>query len=309
MPPKNANNSHARFNIVIISLVAALLVGGLGFVSYQIKTSLDQEIYGTPRGEVGQKDPSDLGYDYEPIEFTSSNTTKEELTIAGWFVDGSSNDCIILAPGKGRSRWELLDFVPFLHEAGYDLLLFDPQGRGKSEGEKWGFGYFESQDIVNAVQYLEETRDVEDIGLLGRSAGASASLMAALETEKVDAVVADSPFASIKLASESYGNYENNPLFDILFPLYGLGANQALHTDIIKKTDLKERIDNLRKPVFFIHGEADQVLYPKNTKVLHENKPGEKELWTPEEVGHVGGFEDKPEEYRSRVLGFFGDRI
>lgn len=309
MPPKNKNSSHARFNIVAISLVAALLVGGLGFVSYQIKTSLDQEIYGTPRGEVGQDSPSDLGYDYEPIEFTSSNTTVEELTISGWFIGGRTNDCIILAPGKGQSRWKLLDYVPFLHEAGYDVLLFDPQGRGKSEGEKWGFGYFESRDIVNAVQYLEENHGVEDIGLLGRSAGASASLMAALETEKVDAVVADSPFASIKLASESYGDYENNPLFDLLFPLYGLGANQALDTDIIEKTDLTEKISGLQKPVFFIHGEEDQVIYPKNTKVLHENKPGEKRLWSPEEVGHVEGFEERPEEYKSRVAGFFEERI
>ncbi|MBS3792097.1 MAG: alpha/beta hydrolase [Candidatus Bipolaricaulota bacterium] len=309
MPAKNKNNSHARFNIVAISLVAALLVGGLGFVSYQIKSSLDREIYGTSRGEVGQENPSDLGYDYEPVEFKSSNTTEKELTISGWFIDGNTDDCIILAPGKGKSRWEILDYVPFLHEEGYDLLLFDPQGRGKSDGEKWGFGYFESRDIVNAAQYLEENHGVENIGLLGRSAGASASLMAALETEKVDAVVADSPFASIKLASESYGNYENNPLFDLLFPLYGHGANRALDTDIIKKTDLTERISSLRKPVFFIHGEADQVIYPKNGKVLHENKPGEKELWTPEEVGHVGGFEDKPEEYKRRVAGFFDECI
>lgn len=301
--------SRSKLNIVAISILAALLVSGLGFVSYQIKTSLDQEIYGTPRGEVGQKNPSDLGYDYESIEFTSSNTTEKKLTISGWFIEGSSDDCIILAPGKGQSRWELLDYVPFLHEAGYDILLFDPQGRGKSEGEKWGFGYFESRDLVNAVQYLEENHSVQDVGLLGRSAGATASLMAALDSEKIDAVIADCPFASIKLASESYGDYENNPLFDLLFPLYGLGANRALDTNIINKTDLTERISNLRQPVFFIHGQADQVIYPKNTKVLYKEKPGEKNIWNPEGVDHVGGFGEMSEEYERKVVGFFDEQL
>ena len=308
MVGKNGEGS-IKFNMLVVPLIAALLVGGFGFVNYQIKSSLDREIYGTPRGEVGEEDPSDLGLDYEQVQFTSSNTTEEKLKLYGWFIEGSSDKCIILAPGKGQNRWKLFDYVPFLHEAGYDLLLFDPQGRGKSEGEEWAFGYFESRDIINAAKHLEESYQIQDVGLLGRSAGATASLIAAIDSEKIDAVVADSPFASIKLASESYGGYENNPLFDLLFPLYGLGANQMLETDIIEKTDLTERIKNLRKPVFFIHGDGDEVLYPKNTKVLYESKPAEKQLWTPEGVGHVGGFEEREQEYRQRVVNFFDSNL
>ncbi|MFB6291247.1 MAG: alpha/beta hydrolase [Candidatus Bipolaricaulia bacterium] len=306
---ENEDQSRNIFYTIVVPILAIILVGGLGFVGYQIKSALDREIYGTPRGEVGDKDPSDLGLDYEPIEFTSSNTTEDNLVISGWFIDGNTDDCIILAPGKGQSRWKLFDYITFLHEAGYDLLLFDPQGRGKSEGEKWGFGYFESRDIVNGIQYIEENYQVESIGILGRSAGATAALIAALDSEKVDAVVADSPFASIKLASESYGGYEDNPLFDILFPLYGFGANRMLNTDIVKKTDLTDRITNLRAPVFFIHGNDDQALYPKNSKVLYENKAGKKKLWTPEGVGHVEGFEERTEDYKKKVISFFDKQL
>lgn len=309
MAEETKGKSRTRFYIIVASLLAIILVGGLGFVGYQIKTALDREIYGTPGGEVGDKDPSDLGLDYESIEFTSKNTTKDNLTIYGWFIDGDTDKCIILAPGKGQSRWKLFDYIPFLHKAGYDLLMFDPQGRGKSEGKKWAFGYFESRDIVNGVRFLEENYQIENIGILGRSAGATAGLIAAIDSGKVDAVVADSPFASIKLASESYGNYENNPLFDLLFPVYGFGANRMLNTDVVKKTDLTERISNLQTPVFFIHGDNDQGLYPKNSKVLYENKQGEKKLWTPEGVGHVGGFEERPKEYKDKILSFFDKQL
>lgn len=301
--------SRRKLNVVAIALIAALLVGGLGFIGYQIRNSLHQEIYETPRGEVEETTPSDLGLDYEPVEFYSDNTKEDELKIKGWFIDGQSEDCVILAPGKGQTRWELLDFAPFIHDAGYDVLLFDPQGRGKSEGERWGFGYFESRDIANAVQHLEENYGVQNYGLLGRSAGGTATLLAALNSREVDAVIADSPFASIKLASESYGNYENNPLFDALFPLYGLGANQSLEMDIIQKTNLKERITDLKKPAFFIHGTEDDVIYPKNSELLHENKPGKKRLWMPEGVGHVGGFDDRPDKYKEKVIEFFDSNL
>lgn len=305
MTAEKNNQPMPKFYITGLSILAVLLVGGLGFLGYQINSALNREIHGTPRGEVGEKTPSDLGIEYKPVEFTSSNTTKDKLSISGWFIDGSSNDCVVLAPGKGQTRWKLFDYIPFLHKAGYDLLMFDPQGRGKSEGEKWAFGYYESRDIINGVQYLEENHKPDKIGILGRSAGATAALIAALENEKISAVVADSPFASIKLASESYGGYENNPLFDLLFPLYGLGANQMLNTDVVQKTDLTERISSLETPVLFIHGNEDEVLFPKNSRVLYKNKPGKKVLWTPENVGHVEGFEEQPEEYKKRILGFF----
>ncbi|MFW6190181.1 MAG: alpha/beta hydrolase [Candidatus Bipolaricaulota bacterium] len=307
--PGVGKDSSLKTNIVAITVVAALLVGGVGFVGYQIRSSLRKEIYGTPRGEVGESTPADYNLEYEEVEFFSENTKEDELRLKGWFVDGRSENCIILAPGKGQTRWNLLEFAPFLYEAGYDVLLFDPQGRGESEGEAWGFGYFESRDLVNAVEYLKEVRNVENVGLLGRSAGGTASLIAGLESPKVDAIVADSAFASIKLASESYGGYEDNPLFDLLFPLYGLGANQTLGTDVIQKTNLEKRIANLRRPVFFIHGKSNEVLYPKNTKLLHTNKPGEKRLWMPDGVGHVGGFEEQRQEYKERVLDFYGAKL
>lgn len=309
MSKKNNKFSRIRFNVVVISIIAALVLGGAGFVGYQVKSSLDKEIYGTPRGEIGKRNPSGLGLDYEKIKFTSSNTTEDNLTIYGWFINGKTDHCIILAPGKGQSRWKLFDYIPFLHDAGYDVLMFDPQGRGKSEGKKWGFGYFESRDIINGIQYLGENYGIEDVGILGRSAGATAALIAAIDNKKVKAVVADCPFASIKLASESYGNYENNPLFDLLFPLYGFGANQMLDTDIIEKTDLTERISDLENPVFFIHGEDDQVLYTKNSKLLYKHKPGKKKLWTPGDIGHVEGFEERPKVYKEKILSFFEKQL
>ena len=42
---------------------------------------------------------------------------------------------------------------------------------------------------------------------------------------------------------------------------------------------------------------------------LYDNKTGEKELWMPEDVGHVGGFEEKPEEYKGNIIRFFDEQL
>lgn len=293
---------------LFLSAVTVVLLGllvGAGFLGFQIKTALEGEIYGTPRGEIESRTPENFGLSYDRVQFESQNN----LTVKGWFIDGSTDTCIILAPGKGQNRWTLLDYAPFLHQAGYDLLLFDPRGAGRSEGKRWGFGYLESRDVLESIRFLKAEYSLESIGVLGRSAGATAALIAALEGTQIDAVVADSPFASIKLASESYGNYKNNPLFDIVFPLYSLGANQMLGVDVNAKSNLQRRIGELEIPVLFIHGKEDEVLFPKNSRILYQKKPDPRKLWMVDGAGHVDAFDQKPEKYKDSVIRFFDSHL
>lgn len=90
-----------------------------------------------------------------------------------------------MAPGKGRTKADFLNLSPSLHERGYDLLLFDPRNTGESEGDKWGFGYFESRDILAGIEFSRQEYGDDSFGVLGVSTGASAALMAALTTDEI----------------------------------------------------------------------------------------------------------------------------
>jgi len=285
----------------LLFILAFFLLVGAGFVGYHVKKDLDSVIYSTPRGHVGNRNPGDLGLSYKAVEFTAG----EGLKVKGWFIDGRKEKCIIFAPGKGRTRWDFLDLAPPLNKAGFDLFLFDPRGTGKSEGNKWGFGYMESRDILDAIKFLEKVFGVVKFGLLGGSTGATASLMAALEHHDIHAVVADSPFCNIKLASETFGDYNNWPFFKLIFPLYMFGANKMIGANVAELTNLRERIRKLRVPVYFIHGLADEIICPKNTEILFANKPGEKYIWTPGGVGHVRSFVVFREAYLDKITIFF----
>jgi len=299
-------NKKSKLLVSVVSVVVSVVLAAGGYLCYQVKKQVDGEIYGTPRGEIEQTSPEDLGLPYEDISYR----TDSDLRIDGWFIprDGSS-DCVILAPGKGSTKWNILKYAPFLHKGGFNLLVFDPRGRGESEGNRWAFGYLEARDIAHGIDFIRSSYGIDDVGLLGRSAGATASLISGVEEPRVDAVVADSPFASIKMASMSYGNYQKNPLFQAVFPLYTLTAQLTLGFDVNHKTNLNRRIKDANFPAFFIHGREDEVILPENSEVLYKEKTKPKEIWKPLEVKHVGAFEVYPDEYKTRVLNFFSSHL
>lgn len=242
---------------------------------------------------------------YQDISFK----TNEDMTVRGWFVDNEATDrAVVLAPGRGTNRWDILQDAPvrYLYENDFDILLFDPRSTGESDGKKYGFGYFESQDIINAVKFLKEEKDEGSVGIWGGSAGASAAIIAALDSsDLIDAVVADSPYANLKMAASSYGKEKNDKLIQIFFPFYMGVARFTLNFDIYAKTNLLERIKDLETPVFLIHGMEDRALKPENSQLLYENAGGPKRLWLIEGAWHVGGHEIYPKKYQKRVTSFF----
>ncbi|MFP4589325.1 MAG: alpha/beta hydrolase [Candidatus Bipolaricaulota bacterium] len=298
----------SRSSILLFSTVALLITGllvGAGVVGYKVKTALDREIYGTPRGETPSKTPASLGLPYEDVEFQTGD--KKELK--GWFIDSDGGQCVILASGKGENKWDMLKYAPFLYEGGYDVLLFDPRSAGESEGDKYAFGYFESRDIIRAVEYLQERQGNYKVAVLGRSAGATAALLAALDEPRINAVIADSPYADLKMASGSYGDYGHDPVFNTIFPIYCWGGEQMLGVDVCQEVNVGNQIEQLDQPVLFIHGLDDTTLVPANSRLLHENTAEPKELWLLEDVEHVRAFEDRPEKYEERVISFLDTHL
>lgn len=288
----------------MLPFIILLALLGTGRALYDISAAINGQVYNTPRGKVGKLTPGDWDLPFEDVSFK----TNEDLTIKGWFVDkkGTSR-AVILAPGRGTNRWDILRDAPVRHlyENDFDVLLFDPRSTGESEGSRYGFGYFESQDIANAVKFLKEEKGETTVGVWGGSAGASAAIIAGVESSGIDAIVADSPYANLKIAASRYGKEEEDKLMQIFFPFYMGVARFTLNFDVYEKTDISTRVKNLDVPLFLIHGLEDKALDPVNSQLIYENAEGPKRLWLVEGAWHVGAHEIYPEEYQRRVSSFF----
>ena len=292
-----------KFKVTLIPILALGLVAGTTFLGKQIWDRIDRDIYNHPRGDVTEKTPGSYGLDYNEVEFD----TRNNLTLKGWYVpaDGEgTNNFVILAPGKTENRWDMIQYAPFLVKSGFDVLLFDPRSTGLSEGNRYGFGYFESKDLISAADYAMSKENVEKVALFGRSAGATASLLAAKDASSIEAVVADSPYANLKLASKDFGSYSSDLTLQVFFPVYIFAAKLAPGINIYNKTNILKKNDKIQAPIFLIHGLKDTSVGYQNSERLFKRKTRPKKLWLVPETDHVQAFKNEKKTYCRKMVKF-----
>ncbi len=281
-----------------LAVIAVLLLGAGGFIGYTINKRLDEDIFFQPRGEIVET-PVDYGMDHE----TFLLETEDGLKLNAWWVPGTSNDGIVMAPGYTDSMSIILKYGPFLNQAGYNLLFFDPRGQSESEGELYAFGAFQKLDIEAGMKHMREVRGMENVALFGHSNGASAALITAADHPypEVFAVISDSAFANLKLASQS-PEY-TDPFLEALFPMYTWVAQLRLGFDVFDKTNVLTVIEQVSHAIF-IHGTADEGITYNNSELLYELAQEPKELWLLEGVEHVQSIDTEPDLYAEKVLNF-----
>jgi len=131
--------------------------------------------------------PTDLGV--ADVTFESTDGTP----IRAWLAPAKIGaPAVVLVHGFKTSRAEMLPWARFLHEAGYNALLLDLRGAGRSGGATIGLGATETRDIVQAAQTAGEAFRTDHVAVLGISLGAGAAILAAADDPRITAVVADS---------------------------------------------------------------------------------------------------------------------
>jgi pimeloyl-ACP methyl ester carboxylesterase len=87
--------------------------------------------------------------------------------------------------------------VPFVHEAGWNALVFDLRHHGESAGKATTFGAKEKED-VKAAAGLARSRSPGPVVLWGVSLGAASSVLAAAEDPQAAGVICDSSYRSLE---------------------------------------------------------------------------------------------------------------
>jgi pimeloyl-ACP methyl ester carboxylesterase len=93
----------------------------------------------------------------------------------------------------------MLPVADALTSAGFHALIFDQRGTGHSAGANVTFGTHEPLDVLGALDYVLTRPDVDHdrVGVMGVGLGGSVAIMAAAEDDRLRAVVAEAPYASL----------------------------------------------------------------------------------------------------------------
>ena len=251
--------------------------------------------------------PTNYGLAAESVEFRSG----DGLMLRGWYVPAA--DCvktIIVCPGANGSLDADVHVTPWLHEAGFNVLLFNWRAHGESEGEVVTLGFNERYDLIAAVRFAK-SKGAERVGVLGFSLGGAVAIATAAVYEDIDAVVADSPFVYV-LSAVAGGLIERGLPEGLSFLLARLFVTTACLRTRLNLFD----IDPVRwihritpRPLLLIFGEQD-VIVPKTEVDLIFARAGEpKEVWRVPEAAHREIHLRQPEEYRRRIPEFFNQHL
>jgi alpha-beta hydrolase superfamily lysophospholipase len=239
-------------------------------------------------------DPPALAY--HDVSFT----TADGLVLRGWHLPGQNGATVILVHGFARERGELLPEARWLVKQGYSALLFDSRAQGASDGAHISLGYLEALDIRAAVDFVLERSPGERIGVMGYSMGAVAAIQAAAEDTRIQAVIAVSPFATLR-ASVDHRLARLRPLAPLI--TWWGERMTGLRLDDLRPVDVVAALSP--RPILIMQAGGDKMVPPDSGRRLYEAAAAPKELWSVPGVAHVDFRQAVPEPYQRRMIDFF----
>lgn len=230
--------------------------------------------------------PSKYGLRFEDVGFQSQDKTK----LHGWFMKPAKGlavkGTVVFHHGNTGSVGYHLGFVAWMVQAGYQVLLYDYRGYGKSEGEPTRKGLIE--DARAAINYAKTRKDVDGqrIVSFGHSLGGAKSLAALGEAmiPGVRGVISFAGFASYQDMARRFAGQ----------------AGVDLVTDDLSPRKVVEKIAPV--PLLIVHGQKDLTVPPDQGEILFRKAREPKTIYRIPKGSHTRALWMNNGEYRKQVL-------
>ncbi len=219
---------------------------------------------------------------------------------------------IIVCPGYRRTYRDVLGMCKHLWLAGHNVLVFEYFGHGAIVGASVSLGYREINDFLGAVAYAKQRLPQTRLGALGYSMGAAVAIMGSAQTPEIEALVADSAFATHWSAVEVA--VHRTLRFSPLLPAWTISLLRWVTDHLLwwcagyhfHQVEPVRDIGRIApRPILLIHGEKDEIVHPDDAKRLYQAANAPKELWLIPDTEHIKGYFTDSRAYTSRILDFF----
>ncbi|MEA3642997.1 MAG: alpha/beta hydrolase [Lamprobacter sp.] len=232
-----------------------------------------------------QATPTDWGLDYEEVK----PVTEDDVTLHGWLVAppkprATAPRTLLFFHGNAGNVSHRGDSIRIFTELGFEVLIIDYRGYGRSEGTPSEPGLY--QDATAAWDWLTQVRGIppEEIVLFGRSLGGAVATWLAARTSPA-ALIVESSFDRMQSLAEVH-----YPLLSRLVPLRV--AFPAV-----------EQMASVHAPVLILHSPDDEIVPVQLGRRLYEAAPDPKgfvEL----QGGHNEGFLRSKPQYQQALTAF-----
>ena len=270
---------------------------------YEAKTVVDSEPY--------------QWSDYTDVTIASATPG---LSLRAWWSPPTKtgHGVVLVVHGRDACRGDPQVLLPagMLHRAGFGVLVLDLRDNGVSDREDghWAGGIDEWQDVLGAWGWLRDKGyDASAIGLMGVSMGTGAISLAMAREPAMAAAFLDSPWADMPSEARFIADGMPVPGVGLLVPGM-LAMGQLISGDELLGLSPEHafRESLAGRPVAIVHGEADGLIDVRQGQRLADaaREAGSPvDLWLLPGVEHVQAAFVATDEYRSRLVEFFTERL
>jgi uncharacterized protein len=235
------------------------------------------------------------------------------ILLRGWKVRAPQPNgaWVLLFHGVADNRMGVVEHALFLLRAGYSVTLMDARAHGASDGVVATYGWRESKDTSAILEALVASEHPRHIFALGESMGAAIALQSAAFDPRIEAVVAEASFASLREASYDYAGLQRFPLLGKTLFAPGawvmLARGQWIAGFSAADVSPEHAVAARAFPVLLICDEADTTLPCRHAKKIYAAARGRKSLWKVPQAYHTAALGYQPAEFKRRVLAFFAN--
>ncbi|MCH8966145.1 MAG: alpha/beta hydrolase [Planctomycetes bacterium] len=255
------------------------------------RTTGDRWFYHPTQHEYGHPDEFNLAF--ESVFFSSMNRR-----LHGWFFPavGRAKGTIIHCHGNGGNITGHFKHIAWMPALGWNVLTFDYQGFGRSEGRPTRAGTLADTNAAIDFARMHANVNPNRLLLFGQSLGGAVAIVAASCQPGLCGVAIEGAFSSYQAAAHFVckQTWLLWGLAPISRMLVGPGYDPIDHVARIAPT-----------PILFITGTADRVCDHRQTIELHDAAREPKSLWVIQEGGHTTALTDTNGEGQRRLDAFF----
>lgn len=200
--------------------------------------------------------PSGTG---SPVETMAVGTTDGERLHAWWVAaPAPARGHVLLCHGNAGNITSRMAHARLLGGIGFDVMLFDYRGYGRSSGSPSEEGTYRDARAALAALLRRPGVDPRRVFYLGESLGAAVALELALRSPPAGLIL-QSPFTSVRDMARAVYRVIPRRIVPDAYPSLRI-------------------IRDLRSPLLVLHGEGDDVVPVEQGRALHAAAPEPKRI-------------------------------
>jgi fermentation-respiration switch protein FrsA (DUF1100 family) len=209
-------------------------------------------------------------------------TSSDGVRLSAWYIPSQSSEgTVLVCHGNARNMSGDLDVIKMFNSFGYNVLIMDYRGFGKSKGSPDEEGTY--RDAQAAWDWLIKTKGESPgrVVICGRSLGGAIPARA---------LMIEAAFTSLPEVGQE------------IYPYFPVKFLSRFHYDTLNKL---KRVDC---PVLVVHSRDDKLVPFRHAERLYEAVQGKKTLL---EIGgpHKGGYEPTLGKYYQGVQDFLREGL